>query len=321
MQVPINDQIVEVLTSPKVEGKLTRSHLLYSWAIMPKKYALCSDEELLQMLETSARIQGQLEEKGSVGKANSQHGIMVKLSCELIRRGNSAQQGILSLLKSGDPHVRAWAAFLALEFDASKGEEVLEEIAQDFPRGLGLGFSAKVSLERWRKGELRTLSQWGCKGKESHSSQLARKDDRQMDGRKFALMAKQYAVDGVVKEVVNELKGPRLPKKSKESSNPVEQSISKWISSHALVAKKRSEWFNQLPKEEQGILKEILENCAEMSVANFFCLLDGVGGPYEGVFEIVAIGHDDRREVLNPENSDMLHDLFSAVCEENRNKN
>lgn len=128
---------------------------------MPKKHALCNDDELLKMLEARAKTRGQALEEGNPKRANAQFDIMVKLSCELLRRGHSAHQRILSLLKSDHPYVREWAAFLVLEFDASKGEEALEEIAQNYSRGLG--FTAKFTLEQWRKGELRTLSQWGCK--------------------------------------------------------------------------------------------------------------------------------------------------------------
>lgn len=112
---------------------------------MPKKHALCSDDELLQMLEARAKIRGQELEEGNPKRANARFDIMVKLSCELLRRGHSAYQRILSLLKSEHPYVREWAAFLALEFDPSKGEEVLEEIVRNYSRGLG--FTAKFTLE------------------------------------------------------------------------------------------------------------------------------------------------------------------------------
>lgn len=64
----------------------------------------------------------------------------------------------------------------------------------------------------------------------------------------------------------------------------------------------------------------ILEECAEQVLASFFCLVDGVGGNYEGVFEIVAV-EEERRKLLNPQNTEMLHDIFSDVCEEGRRKN
>lgn len=51
-----------------------------------------------------------------------------------------------------------------LEFEASRGEEVLE-IAQNYSRELG--FTAKFMLKQWRKGELETLSKWSCKTRKS----------------------------------------------------------------------------------------------------------------------------------------------------------
>lgn len=66
------------------------------------------------------------------------------------------------------------------------------------------------------------------------------------------------------------------------------------------------------------MVRAILEDCAERAVASFFTLLDGVGGSHEGVFEVLAVDSDDQRTILNPQNTEMLHDLFSEVCEEGR---
>src|SRR5712692_5735714 len=107
-----------------------------------------------------------------------------------------------------------------------------------------------------------------------------------MDTRDFVAMIKQYAVDDVVQQVVNGLKAPRLPTRLQANHSQVKQSISKWINDHSLVEQYRSEWFNLLTADDQRMISEILEECAERAVANFFALLDGVGGEYEGVFEI-----------------------------------
>ena len=141
-----------------------------------------------------------------------------------------------------------------------------------------------------------------------------------MDSRQFVVMTKQYAVDEVVEEVVSALKAPRLPADQQVVHNDVEQSISKWINDHSLVERQRSEWFNQLTEENRKMVRAILEDCAERAVASFFTLLDGVGGAYEGVFEVVAVDSEEQRSVLNPQNTEMLHDLFSEVCEEGRQK-
>lgn len=66
------------------------------------------------------------------------------------------------------------------------------------------------------------------------------------------------------------------------------------------------------------MIRDILEDCAETAIASFFTLLDGVGGNYEGVFQIVAIDSTNHRNVLNPENTEMLHDIFSEACEKGR---
>src|SRR5262249_34904568 len=66
-----------------------------------------------------------------------------------------------SMLEDQNPHVRDWGAFLALEIDPPKAERVLEEISRNYGRSLGC--SAHFTLEYWRKGKLRTLSQWGCR--------------------------------------------------------------------------------------------------------------------------------------------------------------
>jgi hypothetical protein len=127
-----------------------------------KPHKKCTDEELLDMLARRVAIQGELLDNLNPRKANAQVAIIVKLSCELLRRGSPVHPKILSLLENENPHVRFWAAFLALEIDPPRGERVLEEISRMFPRNLNLGFSAGYTLEQWRKRELRTLSQWGC---------------------------------------------------------------------------------------------------------------------------------------------------------------
>jgi hypothetical protein len=86
---------------------------------------------------------------------------MVKLSCELLRRGESGRQAILTLLESDHPYVREWAAFLALEFEPARGDEGLVEIVNNFRRMLRA--IARSTLHAWREGELKTISQWGCK--------------------------------------------------------------------------------------------------------------------------------------------------------------
>jgi hypothetical protein len=142
-----------------------------------------------------------------------------------------------------------------------------------------------------------------------------------MNNREFAVMAKRHAVDEVAEEVVNNLGNPRLPPHRQVSSGDlIGQSIQKWIHGHSQIERRRSEWFNRLTNEDQETLAEILRDCAEKAVWNILCLIDGVGGAYEGVFEIVAVDSANRRHVLNYQGDDMLHDVFSEVCEKTRRK-
>ena len=128
---------------------------------MPKKHALCSVEELLRMLEARAKVRGPELEKGLRSRSNAQVTIMAKLLIEILRRGDSGRQGILELLNSDNPHVRSWAAFLALEFDPATAEHVLQEISDNYQRGLRS--EARITLAQWRKGQLKPIGQWSFK--------------------------------------------------------------------------------------------------------------------------------------------------------------
>jgi hypothetical protein len=68
------------------------------------------------------------------------------------------------------------------------------------------------------------------------------------------------------------------------------------------------------------LVRDVLEDCAGEVLGNFFCLIDGVCGNYNGVFEIVAVDGDERK-IVNPQNTEMLHDLFSEICEQDQQRN
>lgn len=137
-----------------------------------------------------------------------------------------------------------------------------------------------------------------------------------MDSRELVVMVKRYAVDDIVESFVGTLKSPRsgLP----DAANPSANDTLRFVDKHSVVHQRRSAWYGRLTPDDRAMIGELLEDCAEAAVANVFTLLDGVGGSYEGVFEIVAVDSASQRHVLNPGNSPMLHDLFSEVCEEGR---
>jgi hypothetical protein len=141
-----------------------------------------------------------------------------------------------------------------------------------------------------------------------------------MDSCEFVVKTKQYAVDDTVNQIFKTLTTPRPAKRLHGSGSPVEQDISQWINDHSLLEQRRSEWFNRLKEDDQVMIRDFLEDCAELAVASFFTFLDGVGESYEEIFEIVAIGSDNQRNVLNPQNTEMMHDIFYEVCEEGRRR-
>jgi hypothetical protein len=140
-----------------------------------------------------------------------------------------------------------------------------------------------------------------------------------VNNRKFVAMVKKEAVDDVLKIVVNGLETPP-PLFTAKPNDIIGQEVATFRNKAGAEKRNQSEWFKGLNKNEQEIVQRLLEECTELAVANVFTLIDGVGGSYEGVFEIVAIDSKDRRHVVNPEDTEMLHDLFSEVCEETRRK-
>ena len=76
--------------------------------------------------------------------------------------------------------------------------------------------------------------------------------------------------------------------------------------------------FRNLLPDDRSRIESIIKGTAELSTFSFLTLIDGVAGSYEGVFEIVAVDAYENRTVINPENTEMLHDVFSEICEEER---
>lgn len=140
-----------------------------------------------------------------------------------------------------------------------------------------------------------------------------------MDGRTFALMAKKRAVDENVASLVRSLRSARFRRTPVDTSDHVSRGISSWIKKHADDEGERSAWFLGLNEADQKRVEELMAECSETAVSSLMCLIDGVDSSWEGVFEIVAIDQEDGRTVINPENTEFLHDLFSEVCEEQRN--
>jgi hypothetical protein len=101
-------------------------------------------------LEAAAET-GRYEDTSSE-KVNRAADVVAAAYRELRRRGIDAQRVLLALLDHPDLAVRGWAGAHALEFAPEQGEQTLEELSQE---PTIRGFNAEMTLEVWRKGELR----------------------------------------------------------------------------------------------------------------------------------------------------------------------
>ena len=140
-----------------------------------------------------------------------------------------------------------------------------------------------------------------------------------MDNREFVRLAKREAIDSAVKNILGKLNAPRAngPLPAVQADDIVAAPIDRWFNEGAIRQQRQAAWFASLDAEGQETLRGLLEECAELSGYGFFTLIDGVGGDSEGVFELVHVCGEEKT-VLNPQNTDMLHDLFSEVCEKDR---
>lgn len=116
-------------------------------------------------------------------------------------------------------------------------------------------------------------------------------------------------------EELNRNAAPPPPSASAESS--IQESVSAFIHAREASEYERAQWFHQLSANDRRLITELLRECAEKATFSVFTIIDGVAGEVPGVFEITEIDGDDR-QVINPENSEMLHDLFSEICEADR---
>jgi hypothetical protein len=136
-----------------------------------------------------------------------------------------------------------------------------------------------------------------------------------MNAREFVAVIKHHAVDGAANNIIRELSAPLSePAVPGTGESEIGRSISAFVYRGKLEKYRRARWFQALIAEDQAEVISLLRDCANATASHFFAVLDGVGGDTPGVFEVVEVdGHI--RHTLNPENSDMLHDVFSEICE------
>jgi hypothetical protein len=121
---------------------------------MKKKenYRSYSTEELVRLYEQAASAHGHANARGNYRSGNPEADKIVEIYREIKSRGAEHQKMLLPLLLSDNIGVCGWAGGHALEFAPRQGEAILVEIA----KGQGIvSFVARMTLEVWRKGELR----------------------------------------------------------------------------------------------------------------------------------------------------------------------
>ena len=60
---------------------------------------------------------------------------------------------LVELLEHENPYVRLWAAYYCLQVTPSKAENALKKLSKE--KGVMAGFSAQITLDEWRKGNLK----------------------------------------------------------------------------------------------------------------------------------------------------------------------
>lgn len=111
-----------------------------------------SVQEIVDVYVAAAAKHGRATEAGDYKAANEAHDVIAPGYRELRSRGVEAQRALLPLLEHPDPGVRGWAAAHGLEFAPNQAEPTLEDLADGGSIG---GSSAKMTLEVWRKGDLK----------------------------------------------------------------------------------------------------------------------------------------------------------------------
>ena len=112
--------------------------------------SVASTDQLVTSYARAASAHRRAIDSGDHEAANQQHDVVAAAYRELRRR--DVRDVLLPLLDTDDLGARAWVAAHALEFAPDEGERVLGEIVAE---GGAVGFSAEMTLETWRKGDLR----------------------------------------------------------------------------------------------------------------------------------------------------------------------
>lgn len=133
-----------------------------------------------------------------------------------------------------------------------------------------------------------------------------------MDAREFIEVIQREAIDSPYKKILKELLQPKPTVPLEAWTSEVDKSVGVSLHDRAQMEQRRAQWFNGLDDNGREVVKELLQECAELSAVAFLGVLDGIGS-YEGSFKLIAMDAKGNRTVVNPENGEMLHDVFYDV--------
>ena len=133
-----------------------------------------------------------------------------------------------------------------------------------------------------------------------------------MDAREFIEVIQRDAIDYPYKQLVKQLLQPKPTIPMEAWTSEVDKSVGVSLHDRAQTEQRRARWFHDLDDNGRELVKELLQECAELSAVTFLNVLDGIGS-YEGSFRLIAMDAKGNRTVVNPENGEMLHDVFYDV--------
>jgi len=133
-----------------------------------------------------------------------------------------------------------------------------------------------------------------------------------MDAREFIEVIRHEAIDAPYKRILKELQHPKPTVPLEAWTSEVDKSVGVSLHDREQTEQRRARWFNDLDDNGREVVKELLQECAELSAIAFLGVLDGIGS-YEGSFKLIAMDAKGDRTVVNPENGEMLHDVFYDV--------
>jgi len=136
-----------------------------------------------------------------------------------------------------------------------------------------------------------------------------------MDAREFIEVIQRDAIDYPYKQLLKQLLQPKPTIPMEAWTSEVDKSVGMSLHARAEIEERRARWFHDLDDNGREFVKELLQECAELSAVMFLNVLDGIGS-YEGSFKLVAMDAKGNRTVVNPENGEMLHDVFYDVMAE-----